>query len=521
MDRAEFLENIIEFKKNHRFLPHILALIVLLAYGGRIIHDNIFVDSELMMLRPYHMQKIWLGSNRFGLVLTSRLFGMGRLIPWLSAFLMALMMWGCGMALSFCAWVWSGKNKHYRSFCYLFPLLHVTAPVFAGQYLFILQAFEISFGLLLCILAAFCVGNFVYHKGWWWLVLGLGLMIWGFGSYQAMIPFYISLVLGSFLLVYINAGRASEAFGWGIKHCMIFVAGIVLYGGIAAAIKWIIGSESAYVSNLIHWKSDGWRMCLQNIWLDLVRVFRAKDVYFHHFYLPSMLLFLLQMTLQGWKKKAGYMDYACFLLGNALMCLSPFFLTLIIGYFQQARGQLVYPLTSAFFLAYLTVWPQTGFKTEFGKRWRISVFTVMTAACVFLTSRNALVTAQLFETAWEAYRNDVLTANRLYSDICQAANRSDMENCQVIFTGRRDAGVRGPATFGELSGLSFYEVEAWAPMGSTGRILGMFSLLGMDVLELYPALYDEAVYFMKDAPDWPAQGSIREMGDYIVVRLSE
>ncbi len=91
----------------------------------------------------------------------------------------------------------------------------------------------------------------------------------------------------------------------------------------------------------------------------------------------------------------------------------------------------------------------------------------------------------------------------------------------MIFTGRRDAGVRGPATFGELSGLSFYEVEAWAPMGSTGRILGMFSLLGMDVLELYPALYDEAVYFMKDAPDWPAQGSIREMGDYIVVRLSE
>ena len=34
-------------------------------------------------------------------------------------------------------------------------------------------------------------------------------------------------------------------------------------------------------------------------------------------------------------------------------------------------------------------------------------------------------------------------------------------------------------------------------------------------------LYRQAVDFMRDAPDWPADGSIRMMGEIVVVWLSE
>lgn len=511
----QYLDDFRQFKKEYPRLGVWLGFFILLAYGGRIIHDNIFLDSEIMVLRPEFMREVWLGSSRFGLVLTDRLWGIGRLVPWLSGMLMALMMWTGAVALAFFSYGWCQKSRRYRIFLYLFPALFVTCPVFAGQYLFILQAFEIAFGILLCILAAGCVGNFVYKGGMGWLAAGLALMVWAFGSYQAMLFLYFSLVLFSFLLVYMNRG-GEKALGLGLKHMAVFLAGAAIYGIIAALAKASVGSESTYISSQVHWRTDGWRICLSYIWLELVRVLGAKTVFYHPIYLPAMGLFVLQAMIYGWKKKTGIGNYFWFLLGGGLFLASPFFLTVLTGFLQQVRAQMVYPVTLACFVAHLTVLPET-IKSS-GKTILTGVFTVL---AVFVISGNTMLTAQLFQTAWEAYRNDVLTANRMYADICHAADRPDMENCHVIFTGKRDAGLAGPVTEGELTGLSFFEAEAHTPKGVSGRVASLFFTLGMDLkLEINEDLYQQAVEFMQDAPDWPAQGSIREMDGIIVVRLS-
>lgn len=531
-----------QFKEEYPKLGWWIGFFILLAYGGRVIHDNIFLDSEIMLLRPEFMREVWLGSSRFGLVLTDRLFGMGRLVPWLSGVLMALSMWAGAVALAFCAYEWCQKSRRYRIFLYLFPALFVTCPVFAGQYLFILQAFELAFAILLCILAAGCTGNFVYRGGGWgWLAAGLGLMVWAFGSYQAMLFLYFSLVLFSFLLIYMNRG-GEGALGFGLKHMAVFLAGAAIYGIIAALAKASISSESTYISELVHWRTDGWRMCLSYIWLELVRVLRAKSIFYHPFYLPAMGLFVWQAMVYGWKKKTGIGNYFWFLLGGGLFLASPFFLTVLTGFLQQVRAQMVYPVTLACFVAHLTVLPE-NFSGEDGSsasaekrrvlldqrgllaQKKLSGKTILTgvftALAVFVLSGNTVCIAQLFHTAWEAYRNDILTANRIYADICHVANRPDMENCCVIFTGRRDAGLAGPVTRGELTGLSIFEAEAHTPTGVSGRVVSLFLTLGMDLrIEIGEELYQQAVEFMQDAPDWPAQGSIREMDGFIVVRLS-
>ena len=72
-----------QFLREYRNLLWICLAFVFFVYGLRIFRDHIFIDSELMILRPEFMQGVWLGSGRFGLVLTSRLFGMGRLVPYL------------------------------------------------------------------------------------------------------------------------------------------------------------------------------------------------------------------------------------------------------------------------------------------------------------------------------------------------------------------------------------------------------------------------------------------------------
>ena len=182
-----------QFKKEYPYLAWWLGFFVLLTYGVRIVHDNIFLDSELMVLIPDSMHRQWVGINRFGLAFTSRLFGMSRLIPFVSCLLAAAAIWASAIALSFAAYGWCKKSSRYRIFLYLFPALFVTSPVFAEQYLFVLQAFEISFAILLCILASICSGKAVYQKEYFWLPVGIPLMVWTFGSYQSMVPLYVCL----------------------------------------------------------------------------------------------------------------------------------------------------------------------------------------------------------------------------------------------------------------------------------------------------------------------------------------
>ena len=196
--RAGLKEELNEFWREYRRFAWALGLVILLVYGGRVIHDDFFLDSEIMILNPESMWYLWMGSNRFGMVATSRIFGLHRLSPWISNVLMACTMWCCGITLAFCAREWTGKCRRYRVFTRLFPILFVTAPVFVEQYLFVLQSFEISFGILAAILAAFCSDRFCRSDGfcrggqsWFWGILGLVLLVWSFGTYQAMVPLYV------------------------------------------------------------------------------------------------------------------------------------------------------------------------------------------------------------------------------------------------------------------------------------------------------------------------------------------
>ncbi len=510
-----------QFLREYRNLLWICLAFVFFVYGLRIFRDHIFIDSELMILRPEFMQGVWLGSGRFGLVLTSRLFGMGRLVPYLQGGGTAFTMYWAGIISSYCVYNWSGRNREYRFFHYLFPLLFVSAPVWTEQFLFLLQAFEIAFAVLLCLAAAFCTSRWVQKSEPVFLVLGVIFMVWGFGSYQAMFPLYLSLSLTAFVLSYIN-GRTEDALRCGIKHALAFFAGCLLYMILVKATKYAAGADSGYISGMVRWRADGIRNCLFHIRLELVRVLKGKSLYFGKLYLPAMCLCGLQMMRRGWKHRKSIRDYLCFLFGLALLALSPFFLNLATGNLQMIRAHLAYPAVSALFLAHLTV-RERG--RSGAKRWKALGIVLAQAACIAAAERNGVRTIQLYESAWEAYRNDLITANLMYADICETAGSADVSECMVIFVGKRDAGLAGQAAAEELSGRSFFEVEAHTELGGSGRIGSWLLTLGMDMRVMGAEegdRYLEAIAYMEGAPDWPAEGSVRKMGDdVIVVKMSE
>lgn len=550
------------FRTEYKNLFWILAVCVFLLYGIRVIHDNIYLDSEIMIQRTADMLRLWVGSGRYGLVLTNRLFGLTqRLVPFLDGALMAIGMWCTGIMLAFGVYGWCGRRREYGLFLYLFPILFVACPVFAEQFLFILQAAGISFGIFFCVLSVCFVNRWMYAEGSvWWLAPGLGFMVWAFGTYQAMMPLYLSLVLLSYLIVYMN-GRGENAFFYGLRHAAVFFAGCVLYLILAAVTRKWVGIDSTYVEGQFHWSLDDWRGCFAAMKPGITMVLKAKALFFRKWYTLTMVLFSLQAMYLGWKKKTGGFNYACFLFGLALFLLSPFFLMLISGGVLPIRTQLVYEVPSAMFLAHLTVWPEREEKAENAVQtaWqsgngvdlphqegigaelpglsgnttqqvrragRQFLSLAMAAVCAFSAVRSGHSTVQLFQASWEVYRNDVLLANRLYGDICRAAGDRDMADCLVLFVGKHEQRLSGNAALGELVGASLFSVEAHTPLGISDRIATFFQILGMELKGPAPvpeqlAFYEKAVAYMEDAPDWPAEGSIRQLEDAVVVRLSE
>ena len=510
----------------YRRLAGCFGLIVGIVYGGYICSGSFFLDSEIMAIRPEFMRDVWLGSNRFGMVATSLLFGLGRLNPWLSNILMGLVMWACALFLSFSSFCWTGGERRYRFFYGYFPALFLTAPVFVEQYLFVLQSFEISVGMFLTLAAAYCSDRSCRRGGNWHTLAGLFFLVWALGTYQAFAPMYLSLALAAFLLRCLTDGGL-RVFSYGLRQAGFFLAACLLYLAAAVLVREGSGVQSDYIGNMIRWKTDGTAAALAAIQDHVLQIMMAARVFFRPYYLPAMALCVLQALCYGWKEKAGK-GFGWFVFGGGLLLLSPFYMTFLTGGVQPIRTQFAYPVTAALFLAHLTVAPRREEARERingqkkAGRAVCMLPVLMTGVCLFCAARQGRDTAQLFQTAGEAYRNDVLTANRMYPDICRAAGAVDMKECSVIFIGGRDAGIQGPALYGELAGKSFFGAEAHVPGGVSSRLGGLFPILGMD-LKVEPEnvdAYFQAVEYMKDAPDWPAEGSIRKMGGTVVVRLS-
>ena len=177
----------------------------------------------------------------------------------------------------------------------------MTAPCFAEQLYFVLQSAEVVFAMLLCVLAAYGAGQFAFF--WRKMVLGgrldssSGLGLWnvpghgGCGGVSDCDPF---------MTVYLGENgkeQDRQRFGWllaGVKLAAVFVIGFVLYMAAAAAVRTLSGGSEAYVADMMHWKKDGFNVCVHWIAGELRRVFDCYYVMFRpEFGWAVLLLFYL------------------------------------------------------------------------------------------------------------------------------------------------------------------------------------------------------------------------------------
>ena len=95
-----------------------------------------------------------------------------------------------------------------------------------------------------------------------------------------------SLIVILFMTVYLGENgkeQDRQRFGWllaGVKLAAVFVIGFVLYMAAAAAVRTLSGGSEAYVADMMHWKKDGFNVCVHWIAGELRRVFDCYYVMF-------------------------------------------------------------------------------------------------------------------------------------------------------------------------------------------------------------------------------------------------
>ncbi len=508
--------------KEEKALRWFIGLAIVFLYGIRLVHEDVFVDSDIMMVSPEKLEVSWYGHQRFGLILTRRLFFLTRLLPWHQSALFGLAMWALVLGICFCIRQWSGKASGYRRGAFLFAAIFLSAPCFAEQFLFVLQAFESAAAMGFCVAAAYCSGKWIYDRGSiLWTVPALLFMVWAFGSYQAYPAFYIALTVISYLTVYLHR---EEVCGLreGLLQAALFVAGFLLSQVCARLLCRLHGASASYVNHMFCWGKEPLDVCISNILVDYRRIYMAEwPVFFSRWFRCLAAAAVLITLFHGFKRHSR--RFPCFLLALLLLPLTPYLTTLITAMPQPIRSHMTYPLVFAYCVMGLYVGT-----AAFPAGQRVTGLLKKAACCLIMVFglvlgwKNGMTMGQLWETAHEAYVSDKLTANRMYSDICRAANRSDMDGCKVVFIGSREAQIAGTPVLGDVIGHSFFQWDTSDPVAANLRINTFFETLGLFMEEAKIEDCKKAAELAAGKPNWPARDSVFVTEDgTVVVKLSD
>ena len=491
-----------------------IACLIFLFYGTRLFHSNIFVDSDILMTDPEDMLRSWYGYGRFGLVFLKRFFSMVRLVPAFAGSLLAVELWVLTFFLCFVLDDWSGKRKPDTGRNLIFSIFYLSSPIFAEQFNFLLQAPEIACAMILCVAAAFGTGRTIYQKkSVWWAAVGIVLMGFSFGCYQAFPAFYIALVVISFLCVWMFGEERCgirEAF----SHIVCFCAGFGLYEAVASLVRGMTGTSSEYTDGMIRWFQDGAASCIASLRLEIQWIYRGMwDVFYSRWTLPVLLAALLVMFGYGIRlpqKNKMPRNRFYFVIAMIFLPILPLATALMTGMNQPVRSQLTYPFLYAFEVAFLYEAARKHFKKE--------VCMVLLLLGMFGGWSQGMKLCQLWETSKEGYEQDIMVSRQIYEDI----RRMDGAGQKVAFIGTRGLLLAGDALPGDVIGHSVFEWDADSFVGVSGRAYSWFQSQGMEVEKITQAEYQEALIASGERPVWPASGSVFWVRDgLLAVKLSE
>lgn len=508
-----------DFIRSHLLAVIGVAFFLGLIYGGQAFSNYYYIDKDGLVNHPGSFYN-WGDIGRFGLILMKKVLGMSWYNPYLAGVLFLLTLWAAAMAAG-CLFYAIDPRLTTSSIC-IFLLLFLVYPTYVEQFLFQFQAFEVVMAIFFLLVSDRYLVQALRDKNRMAFCASVPLVVIAFGIYQSMVPLQLCLYLGIFLmLAYAGNGERKiifSAMGYSVFH---FVLVFGIYGFIS---QFFQGGN--HLNSQVVWLTDGYDAAILRIRLYINFVVRRMEVGYTLTYdlccaagLAALLvLFLRRRFMAVW-----------YGLGVGGVILSPFFLTIVTGDVQPYRVQMTLPLACGVLWLF-------GFHVlseELKRGWeKRAVRTLLTAAGCVMIFVNVAPTMRLLYTRDVVGKADELTAAMIAREL--GTIPSAYEGKPVIFIGSREPMTNnacyesGHAEYGcsTVTVFSAFEMEdMFEPyyFFSSRRIIGFFRTLGIQCFQepsdirMMPSAYEDS----SDMPVWPLEGSVREFGDYIIVKLGQ
>ena len=493
------------YRKNRKI---ILAgfCFTLLCFGFMLTTHTVGIDEDTWILES-QPSLLWLLQGRFGVYLMNLfLTDNGRYIPFLWDFLAVAAWYASAGVFSF--GLFGKREGGTRKLPLFFFLAYYSSlPFVAGEMLnFSNFNFQVSLGMLCCAFAfvlALPAENEKRQK----LLPALLLLVLSFSVYQANICLFVTAVVAWCLLGYLEheqnvwqqAGRCAVLCG----------GGILLYYSINMLLTRVVGSAGYLSDNYIGWLEES--SILKALFLALANIVRVsfgitiqeETIYGGEVicavsagFLVWGFLWLLRKQPKG--RRAGFAFFC-----GALMC-APFVLYVILGtYKTHGRVLLALPLAGA-----VELWLILTFVNS--SLWK----KLCVAAGAYLLFLNARNMNWLFYEAKLVYDYDKETANQVMYDVLRAG--MDYHEKPIVFIGCRTLDKLPIEKAGTIGGSLF----AWDD-GNNYRMWDFMETQGYVLLPASAEQMEEALQAAEDMPVWPAEGSVKETENTIVVYFSQ
>lgn len=502
------------FCKEHINLIVFNCILVALIFGSRIFTTNITIDTDIMINYPLTTYN-WLDIGRWGLILFQKIFGMRWFNPYVE----------CAMAyiaivvflVSYCFLFDNLKSKNRNLNYYVFCGLMITHPIFALQWFFRLQAFEIALSIAFVAIALICVFEWINTQEISILIFSLIFMVISFSCYQTNVILYIAGAVYGYFLKY----ERNFEFKENVSVCIKLVGSFVLGFVTNEIISRLFFINSSYVSNTILWDKDNLMGNFWNIYHHVKEVlFGSQVMTCIYSVLIGLLivLFIFDIKRMTKGKLFKWFVFGCFL-------VSPFLLSLYMGANPLYRSQYTLPFViAAAYMIFVSLYQERfDYKLK-----NISVGLFMKSCLVvvafFTIMSQSQTTLRMWYTEDIRYQQDKDMLLNIVDDL-QEGNY-DYKNKPVVFIGSWQ-GELNPACFKpniEMLGISYFTMLSEAEpyyYHSTAGIKRLAVCNGINMMAASQENCIKAVKREKELTAWPQRGYIKEYDDMIIIKLSD
>lgn len=504
-------------KINFKFII-CLSLFILLAYGILICYYRISFDTHLIINDAEGELRWWLGLGRYSLVFLKKILFLIPFNTYVSNFLMVITIINTCIMIGY---IFSDFFRNKRNIVpLLIGVLFFTNPLFADQFYFTLQSFEVALGIFTAFIAFyFCKEWVFFGKGKKNFVLSLVCLVIAFGVYQSIANLYISIVLSYYIMLLISKEfkmSYREIVSSIIKNIIIFFTGFIISFLISFFFQRTYPGGN-YLSNQILWQTEPLKVCVKNIYNYLSKMFFSSPESYSNFYLIVCIMIFFVLLVYLFKPK--FEKKIIFFLSTFLFLFSPFFITVVMANGVLLRTQFSYAWVIACgVLIIITFIKKMLFKNTIG-----NAMCVIIVFVIFIQSINI---ANLFFIDFQRYQRDVEQANAIINNI-EELNLNTETEYPIVFIGT----IPNDLTKREMIGWSFFEFDHAVKHAENEPSQNYFAsstiiifMHDIGLAKEYRAPTDQEVKVAEKAAEnmehWPNKGGIEVVDGVIIVNLS-